>query len=126
MAVLKWLCLLVLMLMLGCKPLERIVEVPVDRVTVAYRDRWKVDSIVLRDSVLTAVRGDTVFVSTVKNVYKYKFERDTVHIVDTITVVRTVRMPVEEHRSNGFQWFFRKLFWYVLGAGALILIIKFI
>lgn len=81
----------------GC---TRMVYVPVERVTVdSVRDsRMRIDTVVSRDSVVTAQRGDTV----VREVYRWR-ERSRVRVdtvrsvrVDTVTKVITAPRSVEQ------------------------------
>lgn len=52
-----------------------------------YVDKVKYDSIYLHDSIYTYVKGDTVFYTKYKDMYKYIYLRDTIHSTDTLRVV---------------------------------------
>lgn len=92
----------------GC---TRMVYVPVERVTVdSVRDlQMRIDTVVSRDSVVTAQHGDTV----VREVYRWR-ERsrvrvDTVRSVRVDTVTKVVAAPgsgvqTEKPKATGIVW----------------------
>lgn len=65
----------------------KLVEVPVDKVRIEYRDRLKIDTIIKQDSTIIKDKGDTVFLEKYKYIYKIKERKDTINLTDTITVV---------------------------------------
>lgn len=89
-------------------------EVLVPRVRLEYKERLRVDSVVVRDSVLRTVRGDTVYLNRYRDRYHYRLLRDTVDRIDTVTLVRRVEVPVVTNRLNDFQRFSVWGFWLVL------------
>lgn len=104
---------IVLVLLVGCGAVREVL-VPVERVRVEYRDRLTVDSVVLRDSVWGERKGDTVFLNAYRDRYRYRLHRDTVRMVDTVTVVKRVEVPVITNRLNGFQRWSVWGFWLVV------------
>lgn len=79
----------------SCSP--RIIENT--RTEYVYRDRIQVDTTWLRDSVYVkeVVKGDTVRIVEHRDhlVYQYKMLRDTVSVVDSVTVERVKEVQVE-------------------------------
>ena len=87
----------------GCTS-TRVVPVETVRVDSVYLAKVERDSIFVRDSVLVVVRGDTVFKTDLKYVYRDRVVRDTVFRLkcDTVTTV------VEVEKALSF-WQQRKL-----------------
>lgn len=88
--------LFVLLYLCNCtttKYTDRIVEVPTEKVRIEYKDRVLIDTLITRDSVIIAERGDTVYMEKYKYLYKIKEVRDTINTTDTTTITKVV--PVE-------------------------------
>lgn len=81
----------------------KLVEVPVDKVKIEYRDRLKIDTIIKTDSTIIKERGDTVFLEKYKYIYKIKERRDTINLTDTITVVQKVEIKEEVNHLHTWQ-----------------------
>lgn len=79
-------------LLSGCK--THTVYVPVERTTVEYRDRLRLDSIFYRDTIRLHSRGDTVFKDIVR--WRERFVRDTIYHerTDSIPVIVEKEVPV--------------------------------
>lgn len=77
--------------------------VPVETVKTEteYVDRWKRDSIHVRDSVFVLVKGDTVFRDRYKTVYKDRILHDTTFIerVDSVQVPYPVEKQLTRWQS---------------------------
>lgn len=85
--------LIVLFIMLsGCK--THTVYVPVERTTVEYKDRLRLDSIFYRDTIRLFSRGDTVHKDVIR--WRERFVRDTVYHErkDSIPVIIEKEVPV--------------------------------
>lgn len=93
---------LLLILLCGCTS-TKYIEVPVDRVKIEYKDRTKIDTLIQKDSIITQLKGDTVFLEKWKYLYKVKEIKDTVAKVDTITTVQTVEVEKEVNRLRNWQ-----------------------
>ena len=110
--------LLLAVLTAGCSP--RIVETV--RTEYVYRDRERVDTTWLKDSVYIRefVKGDTVRIVEYRDhlVYQYKMVRDTVAVRDSVAVesIREVRV---EKSLTWWQKFRLRAFWWLLGGVAL-------
>lgn len=81
----------------------KLVEVPVDKVRIEYRDRLKIDTIIRQDSTIIKNKGDTVFLEKYKYIYKIKERRDTINLTDTITVVQKVEIKEEVNYLHNWQ-----------------------
>lgn len=81
----------------------KLVEVPVDKVRIEYRDRLKIDTIIRQDSTIMKNKGDTVFLEKYKYIYKIKERRDTINLTDTITVVQKVEIKEEVNHLHNWQ-----------------------
>lgn len=78
--------------------------------------RWRVDSITLRDSVSTLIKGDTVVIDRWHTASRDRLRIDTVYKVSTDTVARLARTELTkvEYRQ---RWWQSALAW--IGAAAL-------
>ena len=107
--------ILILLLLYGCAP-TKYVEIPVDRVKVEYKDRTKIDTLVQKDSIITLLKGDTVFLEKYKYLYRIKEVRDTVAKTDTITTVQTIEVEKKVNELRNWQ-----IILMVLGGGFIML-----
>ena len=69
----------------------KIVEVPVETIKTEYIEQVKYDSIYSKDSIYIMQKGDTIYNNKVQYLYKYKYLRDTINIIDTISKIITVK-----------------------------------
>lgn len=112
------LVVILLSIILGGCTSTKYVEVPVDRVSIEYRDRVSIDTVYRGDSIIIREKGDTVFLEKYKYIYKVRELRDTVNVTDTITVVQTVEITKEVNKLYTWQ-----LILILLGVGAVLFII---
>lgn len=96
------LILILIFLFISCAS-TKIVEVPVDRIRIEYRDRLQIDTIIKQDSTIIRDRGDTTIIEKYKYLYKIKEVRDTVNLTDTITVVNRVDVIKEVNKIHNWQ-----------------------
>lgn len=101
----KILIVLILLLLSGCKSVK---YVPVESVKIEkeYIDKWKRDSVHVRDSVFVLVKGDTVIKDRWRTVYRDRFSRDTIHVSqrDTIKEPYPVEVIKEKYRVPRSLW----------------------
>lgn len=94
-----YLFMLLVVVLSGCTTIK---EVPVEKVITEteYRDRLQYDSIYTRDSIYLQAKGDTIYLSKYKYIYRDKLIRDTsyVHRTDSIQVP----YPVEIEKKLTF------------------------
>lgn len=97
------LIVLILLLLSGCKSVK---YVPVETVKIEkeYIDKWKRDSVHVRDSVFVLVKGDTVFKDRWRTVYKEVYARDTIYRQDTIREPYPVEVVKERYRVPKSLW----------------------
>lgn len=111
------LILLIVIFLIGCKPIERIVER--ETVRTEYEVRHSRDSVYLLDSVYLEKKNDTVFKTKIRYLCRDVLKRDT--IVKTDSVFKSV--PVEVERAFSF-WEKVKLKWFwffAVGFGLLLM-----
>ena len=95
--------LLMILLMLGCKSVKYI-PVETIKTKTEYVDRFKTDSVHVRDSVFVLVKGDTVIKDRWRTVYKEVYARDTIYRQDTIRVPYPVEVVKEKYRVPKSLW----------------------
>lgn len=69
---------------------------------IVYLDKWRKDSIFVRDSVYVREKGDTVYMYRDKYVYIDKLKTDTMYVHRTDSVY--VPVPVERKLSRWERW----------------------
>ena len=84
-----------ILLMLSCKSVKYI-PVKTTETRTEYVDRFKTDSVHVRDSVFMIVKGDTV--------YKEVYARDTFYRQDTIREPYPVEVIKEKYRVPRSLW----------------------
>lgn len=114
----KLILFLSLLSLFSCKSKELIKYVDVPSVKIEYRDRVKIDSLYMQDSVIMITRNDTVFSKITKYENKYSYIRDTVSRVDSVTVVKKVNVIKEVNKLTSWQDIkLRALNWLVIALG---------
>lgn len=108
--------IILLIILLGSCTSTRYIEVPVDRVKIEYRDKTKIDTLIQKDSIITLLKGDTVFLEKYKYLYRIKEVRDTVAKTDTITTVQTIEVEKKVNELKNWQ-----IILMVLGGGFIML-----
>lgn len=89
--------------MLGCKSVKYI-PVETTKTRTEYVDRFKTDSVHVRDSVFVLVKGDTVIKDRWRTVYKEVYARDTICRQDTIREPYPVEVVKERYRVPKSLW----------------------
>ena len=89
--ILKTLFLLLFLTTIISCTTTKIVEVPVETIKTEYIEQVKYDSIYSKDSIYIIQKGDTIYNNKVQYLYKYKYLRDTINIIDTIPKIVTVK-----------------------------------
>lgn len=88
--------------LVGCKTakeLERTGFADIEKVT-EYRDRYHLDSIFIRDSVIIHAKGDTIFKDRWRDRWRDRIIRDTIHVGDTIYIEKEVFRERTEPPNN--------------------------
>ena len=112
----KKLYILFLALLLSCSTQTKIVEVPVERVKIEYKDKLIRDSIYVSEKEDTEKRNDTTFITKYKYMFKDRLVRDTVLKQDTIPKI--IEFETVKEVNNLKYW---QIILMVLGGGALAL-----
>ena len=112
----KLLFIFLLYIVISCTT-TKYIEIPVEHTRIEYRDRIKHDSIYLRDSIVQKKENDTIYLETYKYLYKYKYLRDTINIVDSIPVVTIQEVTKEVNKLHNWQFILM-----VLGGGFIVVI----
>lgn len=98
--------LIISMLLMSCRTITKIQEVPVETIKTQYVDKIQYDSIYQKDSIIIAQKGDTVYQTKTKYLYKYKYLKDTVNITDTIPkIVKTTEVQYINQLTSWQKWF---------------------
>ena len=95
--------IVLILLMLGCKSVKYI-PVETIKTKTEYVNRFKMDSIHVRDSVFVLVKGDTVIKDRWRTVYKEVYARDTIYRQDTIREPYPVEVVKEKYRVPKSLW----------------------
>lgn len=102
----RYLILLIpLFLFTGCKTKY----IPVERVSIEYRDRERIDSINIRDSVIITQKDDTVYSDRWHYFTRFIFLRDTVSNIEHIPVPYEVEKTV--YVEKRLSWWQRFVLW---------------
>ena len=90
---------------IGCKSVK-LVPVETVRTEREFIDRWKRDSVHVRDSVFVLVKGDTVFKDRSRVVYRDRLVMDTAIVtrVDSLRVPDPVEVVKEKYRVPKSLW----------------------
>ena len=89
--ILKTLFLLLFLTTIISCTTTKIVEVPIETIKTEYIEQVKYDSIYSKDSIYIMQKGDTIYNNKVQYLYKYKYLRDTINIIDTIPKIVTIK-----------------------------------
>lgn len=114
-------CLIILFFVLvvsSCSP--RIAQQIGSSTQIQYKDRIieRVDSVVVRDSVVNYLKGDTVFIEKYRDRWrtKYKTEKDTIFVQKTDTLLIEKKI---EKELTAFQKAKIDAFWWLILFSAL-------
>lgn len=98
--------LIISMMLMSCRTITKIQEVPVETIKTQYVDKIQYDSIYQKDSIIITQKGDTVYQTKTKYLYKYKYLKDTVNITDTIPkIVKTTEIQYINQLTSWQKWF---------------------
>ena len=93
--------ILTVFVLFSCKSKERIVTVT----DTEYRDRIVAthDTAIIRDSVLVAIRGDTVFKEKYLSRYVTRYVHDTLSVILRDSVAYPVEVPAKLSKSQQYR-----------------------
>lgn len=101
------------------KYVDRVVEIPVETIKTEYKTDLKRDSIFIKDSVFTFIKGDTVFTYKEKVKFKSIYQTDTVIKVDSIPTIIHIKDIEYVNRPS----FVQKLLMYIGGASLIVVLL---
>lgn len=100
---------IILVLILALSSCKTIQEVPVEVVKykTEYIDRYKLDSILIKDSVDRFIKGDTLILYKQKLITRYIVSKDTINTTDSIEKPVYITKTVTTNKMNKVQsWLF--------------------
>ena len=100
---------IILVFILALSSCKTIQEVPVEVVKykTEYIDRYKLDSILIKDSVDRFIKGDTLILYKQKLITRYIVSKDTINTTDSIEKPVYITKTVTTNKMNKVQsWLF--------------------
>jgi len=83
----------------GCKPKQ--ILVPITETKIEFRERFRVDSVYNRDTLMLFSQNDTVYLQTIK--WRERFRIDTVSVVKVDSIPYSVEVVKEVNRLTKWQ-----------------------
>lgn len=77
--------------------------VPIENTRTEYINKVEKDTVIINNDRLIKEKGDTVYITDVKYVYKIKNKIDTILRVDTIPIIQEVEVIKEVNRLKDWQ-----------------------
>ncbi len=90
----KILVVLLILFACSCRSIKY-VEVPSIKTEKEYIDRWRRDSVYIKDSVMVMVKGDTIVKDRWRVVWKEKLIKDTIYVSNTDTLYKVIETERE-------------------------------
>ena len=83
----------------GCKPKQ--ILVPITETKIEFRERFRVDSVYNRDTLMLFSQNDTVYLQTIK--WRERFRIDTISVVKVDSIPYTVEVVKEVNKLTKWQ-----------------------
>lgn len=83
----------------GCKPKQ--ILVPITETKIEFRERFRVDSVYNRDTLMLFSQNDTVYLQTIK--WRERFRIDTVSVVKVDSIPYAVEVVKEVNKLTKWQ-----------------------
>ena len=83
----------------GCKPKQ--ILVPVTETKIEFRERFRVDSVYNRDTLMLFSQNDTVYLQSIK--WRERFRIDTISVVKVDSIPYAVEVVKEVNRLTKWQ-----------------------
>lgn len=77
--------------------------VPIENIRTEYINKVEKDTVIINNDRLIKEKGDTVYITDVKYVYKTKNKIDTILRVDTIPIIQEVEVIKEVNKLKDWQ-----------------------
>ena len=91
--------IIVLLSISGCKPKQ--ILVPITETKIEFRERFRVDSVYNRDTLMLFSQNDTVYLQSIK--WRERFMIDTVSVVKVDSIPYTVEVIKEVNKLTKWQ-----------------------
>lgn len=91
--------IIILLSISGCKPKQ--ILVPITETKIEFRERFRVDSVYNRDTLMLFSQNDTVYLQTIK--WRERFRIDTVSVVKVDSIPYTVEVVKEVNKLTKWQ-----------------------
>lgn len=102
-------CLYIMLSFIGCTTTK---YVPIENVRTEYINKIEKDTVIIDNTKVIKEKGDTIYITDVKYVYKTKNKIDTILKVDTIPIIQEVEVIKEINKLKDWQ-----ILLMVLGGG---------
>ena len=83
----------------GCKPKQ--ILVPITETKIEFRERFRVDSVYNRDTLMLLSQNDTVYLQSIK--WRERFRIDTVSVVKVDSIPYAVEVMKEVNKLTKWQ-----------------------
>lgn len=77
--------------------------VPIENIRTEYINKVEKDTVIINNDRIIKEKGDTVYITDVKYVYKTKNKIDTILRVDTIPIIQEVEVIKEVNKLKDWQ-----------------------
>ena len=91
--------MVILLSISGCKPKQ--ILVPITETKIEFRERFRVDSVYNRDTLMLFSQNDTVYLQSIK--WRERFMIDTVSVVKVDSIPYTVEVVKEVNKLTKWQ-----------------------
>lgn len=91
--------MIILLSISGCKPKQ--ILVPITETKIEFRERFRVDSVYNRDTLMLFSQNDTVYLQSIK--WRERFMIDTVSVVKVDSIPYSVEVVKEVNRLTKWQ-----------------------
>lgn len=92
--------LYIMLSFIGCTTTK---YVPIENIRTEYINKVEKDTVIIDNTKVIKEKGDTVYITDVKYVYKTKNKIDTILRVDTIPIIQEVEVIKEVNRLKDWQ-----------------------
>ena len=91
--------IIILLYISGCKPKQ--ILIPITETKIEFRERFRVDSVYNRDTLMLFSQNDTVYLQSIK--WRERFRIDTVSVVKVDSIPYTVEVTKEVNKLTKWQ-----------------------
>ena len=91
--------MVILLSISGCKPKQ--ILVPITETKIEFRERFRVDSVYNRDTLMLFSQNDTVYLQSIK--WRERFRIDTISVVKVDSIPYAVEVVKEVNKLTKWQ-----------------------